>query len=44
MSEGSAREQGVVGETPNLAVLLQGVAGPNTLMVADATRRQTGGY
>src|ERR1700720_928868 len=40
---GAAQERGVVGETPNLAARLQGLAEPNTLVVAKATRRQIGG-
>src|SRR5436189_1903458 len=43
IGEGAAQERGVVGETPNLAARLQAVAAPNTLMIADATRRQIGG-
>ena len=33
----------VVGETPNLAARLQALAAPNTLVIAEATRRQIGG-
>src|SRR3984893_9125395 len=40
---GAAQERGVVGETPNLAARLQGLAEPNTLVVAEGTRRQIGG-
>jgi len=43
IGEGSAQEQSVVGETPNLAARLQGLAAPGTLIVADTTRRQLGG-
>src|SRR5882724_5107744 len=43
IGEGSAQEQAVVGETPNLAARLQTLAAPNTLVIADATRRQVGG-
>jgi class 3 adenylate cyclase len=35
---GSAQEQPVVGETPNLAARLQGVAEPNTVVIAESTR------
>jgi class 3 adenylate cyclase len=35
-------ERGVVGETPNLAARLQAMAAPNTLVIAEATRRQVG--
>jgi class 3 adenylate cyclase len=40
---GAAQERGVVGETPNLAARLQALAMPNTLVVAEPTRRQIGG-
>ncbi len=40
---GAAQERGVVGETPNLAARLQGLAAPNTLVIGEATRRQIGG-
>jgi len=43
LGEGAAQERGVVGETPNLAARLQGLAGPNTLVIGEATRRQIGG-
>src|SRR5215469_11695239 len=42
IGEGAAQERGVVGETPNLAARLQAVAAPNTLVIAEATRRQIG--
>jgi hypothetical protein len=40
---GASQERGVVGETPNLAARVQGLAEPNTIVIADATRRQVGG-
>ena len=43
IGEGSAREQSVVGETPNLAARLQDLAGPATLVISDRTRREVGG-
>ncbi|MGC2198672.1 MAG: adenylate/guanylate cyclase domain-containing protein, partial [Stellaceae bacterium] len=43
LGEGAAQERGVIGETPNLAARLQGLAAPNTLIIAEATRRQIGG-
>ena len=43
IGEGAAQERGVVGETPNLAARLQALAAPNTLIIAEATRRQVGG-
>src|SRR6516225_687449 len=42
IGEGAAQERGVVGETPNLAARLQALAELNSLVVADATRRQIG--
>jgi len=39
---GAAQEQSVIGETPNLAARLQSLAGPNAIVIADATRRQIG--
>jgi len=39
---GAAQEQSVVGETPNLAARLQTLAGPNTVVIAAATRRLVG--
>jgi class 3 adenylate cyclase len=41
--EGEARERGVVGETPNLAARLQGVAEPGQVVVSESTRRLLGG-
>jgi class 3 adenylate cyclase/tetratricopeptide (TPR) repeat protein len=43
VGEGAAREEAVVGETPNLAARLQGLAAPGTVVIADATRRLLGG-
>jgi class 3 adenylate cyclase/predicted ATPase len=43
IGEGAAQERGVVGETPNLAARLQGLAMPDTLVIAETTRRQIGG-
>src|SRR5215469_9770575 len=37
-----AHERGIVGETPNLAARLQGMAEPNTVVIAEATRRLLG--
>src|SRR5215467_9411831 len=39
---GAAQEQAVVGETPNLAARLQGIAEPNMVVIAESTRRLTG--
>ncbi len=42
IGEGAAQEQAVVGDTPNLAARLQGIAEPNTVVIADSTRRLLG--
>ena len=39
---GAAQEQAIVGETPNLAARLQGIAEPNTLVIAEGTRKLLG--
>ena len=39
---GSAQEQSVVGETPNLAARLQTLAEPDTVVIAAGTRRLVG--
>src|SRR6516162_2695608 len=39
---GSAQEQSVVGETPNLAARLQNLAEPDTVVIAASTRRLVG--
>ena len=39
IGSGEAQERGIVGETPNLAARLQGIAEPNTVIIADGTRR-----
>ena len=38
---GEAQERNVVGETPNLAARLQSAAAPNTVVIAESTRRLT---
>ena len=40
---GAAREQAVVGETPNLAARLQALAEPGAVVIASSTRGLTGG-
>ena len=42
IGEGDAQERGVVGDTPNLAARLQGIAEPNAVVIADGTRRLLG--
>ena len=39
---GAAQEQAIVGETPNLAARLQGIAEPNMVVIAGATRKLLG--
>jgi class 3 adenylate cyclase/tetratricopeptide (TPR) repeat protein len=43
IGEGAAREEAVVGETPNLAARLQVLATPGSIVVSQATRRLVGG-
>ena len=42
IGSGEAQERGIVGETPNLAARLQAIAEPNTVVIADNTRRLVG--
>jgi class 3 adenylate cyclase/predicted ATPase len=42
IGSGEAQERGIVGETPNLAARLQGIAEPNSVVVAETTRRLLG--
>ena len=42
IGSGAAQEQAVVGETPNLAARLQGIAEPNTVVIAESTRKLLG--
>jgi class 3 adenylate cyclase/predicted ATPase len=42
IGSGAAQEQAIVGETPNLAARLQGIAEPNTVVIAEATRKLLG--
>ena len=39
---GDSEERGIVGETPNLAARLQGLAEPNMVVIAESTRRLLG--
>jgi class 3 adenylate cyclase len=43
IGSGDARQQTAVGETPNRAARLQGLAGPDQVVIDAATRRQIGG-
>jgi predicted ATPase/class 3 adenylate cyclase len=42
--EGSAQEQAVIGETPNLAARLQTFANPGTVLISESTHRLTDGH
>jgi class 3 adenylate cyclase/predicted ATPase len=42
MDAGNTQERGIIGETPNLAARLQGIAEPNMVIIAEATRRLLG--
>src|SRR5215831_14287356 len=39
-----SEERGMVGETPNLAARLQSIAEPNTVVIAESTRRLLGSF
>ncbi len=42
ISSGESEERGMVGETPNLAARLQGLAEPNMVVIAESTRKLLG--
>jgi predicted ATPase/class 3 adenylate cyclase len=42
IGSGSAQEQAVAGETPNLAARLQGIAAPGGVVISESTRRLLG--
>jgi class 3 adenylate cyclase len=42
IGRGEYRERGIVGETPNLAARLQAIAKPNSVIIAEGTRRLLG--
>ena len=42
IGSGEAQERGIVGETPNLAARLQSAAEPNTVAIAESTRKLVG--
>jgi class 3 adenylate cyclase len=44
IGSGAAQEQAVVGETPNLAARLQGIAQPGSVVVAESTRKLLGTF
>jgi class 3 adenylate cyclase/predicted ATPase len=42
IGSGDAQQRGIVGETPNLAARLQGIAEPNAVVIAEGTRKLLG--
>jgi class 3 adenylate cyclase/predicted ATPase len=42
IGSGASQEQAIVGETPNIAARLQSIAEPNTVVIAESTRRLVG--
>ena len=42
IGSGPSQEQAIVGETPNLAARLQGIAEPNSVVIAESTRKLVG--
>jgi predicted ATPase len=42
IGSGGSQEQAIVGETPNLAARLQGIAEPNSVVIAETTRKLVG--
>ena len=42
IGSGEAQERGIVGETPNLAARLQGIAEPNMVVISEGTRKLLG--
>ncbi len=42
MGSGEAQERGIVGDTPNLVARLQGIAEPDTVVIAEGTRKLLG--
>ena len=44
LGSGEAQERGVVGDTPNLAARLQGIAAPDSVVIAEGTRKLLGNF
>jgi class 3 adenylate cyclase len=42
IGSGASQEQAIVGETPNLAARLQGIAEPNCVVIGESTRKLVG--
>ena len=42
LGSGESQERGVVGDTPNLAARLQGIAAPDSVVIAEGTRKLLG--
>jgi class 3 adenylate cyclase len=41
IGSGASQEQAIVGETPNLAARLQGIAEPSSVVIAESTRKRS---
>jgi class 3 adenylate cyclase len=44
IGSGASQEQAIIGETPNLAARLQAIAEPNSVVIAESTRRLAGNF
>jgi class 3 adenylate cyclase len=42
IGSGASQDQAIIGETPNLAARLQGIAEPNSVVIAESTRKLVG--
>ena len=42
IGSGEAQERGIIGETPNLAARLQGIAEPNSVVIAESYSKAAG--
>jgi class 3 adenylate cyclase len=42
IGSGEAQERGIIGETPNVAARLQAIAEPDSVVIAESTRKQLG--
>jgi class 3 adenylate cyclase len=42
IGSGASQDQAIIGETPNLAARLQGIADPNSVVIAESTRKLVG--
>jgi class 3 adenylate cyclase/predicted ATPase len=44
IGSGQAQQRSIIGETPNIAARLQGIAAPNTVVIAEGTRKLLGNF